>query len=308
MVRDPVPRLCDAWLFWILILHDLLDKGHIPLRHRAALMRLARSGDLGPPILTDLASRFGLDPDDVSALAANGAWASLTRLTEGKATTGRTSGRLTVRGMLDRVAKVWTWRGVAVAVVGPDGAGKTTLIDGLRQTLPFPVRVIYMGLTGGRLPKADALRVPGLVLGARLALLFTRYAVGVYHRARGRIVLFDRHPVDASVPPGEPLRRLARVSRRVQGALLPLPDLLLLLDAPGATLHARKHEYDPARLDQWRLAYRRLAARIPTMRLLDAERPNEEVRREAALLIWQLYRDRWSRSIRRCDVRSWIPP
>ena len=38
VVRDPVPRFGDAWLFWILILHDLLDDGEVPPRYRAALV------------------------------------------------------------------------------------------------------------------------------------------------------------------------------------------------------------------------------------------------------------------------------
>jgi thymidylate kinase len=293
VVRDPVPRLDDAWMFWTLILHDLLDRRHIPGRHRGSLARLAGSHERPPAALKDLAHRSGLKPELVTELVAAGDWDSLTRLTDMDDSNRRVRAGRKVGDVVDRAAKVWTWRGVAVAVVGPDGAGKTTLINGLCQTLPFPVRTIYMGLTGGRLPKADALRVPGLVLAARLALLYTRHAVGIYHRTRGRIVLYDRYPIDAAVPSGVPMRLLARTSRRVQGALFPLPNLLLFLDAPGGTLHARKREYDPAQLDEWRLAYRRLATRIPMMRILNAERPSDQVRREASVLIWQLYRDRW---------------
>jgi thymidylate kinase len=191
------------------------------------------------------------------------------------------------------VAKLWTRRGVSVAVVGPDGAGKTTLIEGLAEILPFETRVLYMGLTGGRLPRADALRIPGVVLATRLMVLFGRYGAGLYHRAHGRTVLFDRYPLDASVPSGKPLRPLARVSRRVQGAVVPGPDLVLLLDAPGATYYARKKEYDARLLEEWRAAYRRLAARRRSVEILDASRPPDVVRRDAAALIWQKYRDRW---------------
>lgn len=33
-----------------------------------------------------------------------------------------------------------------VAIIGPDGAGKSTVIEGLRRSSPYPVRLIYMGV------------------------------------------------------------------------------------------------------------------------------------------------------------------
>jgi thymidylate kinase len=150
-----------------------------------------------------------------------------------------------------------------------------------------------MGLTGGRLPRADALRVPGLVLTARLALLWTRFGVSLYHRARGRIVLFDRYTLDGTVPSGVHLGKLGRLSRRVQSAACPTPDLVLLLDASGATMHLRNREYEPTRLEEWRQAYRQLAGRVTSLQVLDAERPVDVVRRDAQSRIWRCYAERW---------------
>ena len=180
--------------------------------------------------------------------------------------------------------------GITVAVLGPDGAGKTTLTEGLAASLPLPTRIQYMGLTGGKLPRADRLRVPGLVFAARVAILWSRWLRGAFFRARGRIVLFDRYVLDGAVPSGMRLTPVGRLSRRLQRWSVPPPDLAVVLDASGATMHARKGEYDPAVLERWRAAYARIPARDPgALVTLDAEQPAARVRAEAEAAVWRRY-------------------
>ena len=74
---------------------------------------------------------------------------------------------------------------------------------------------------------------------------------------------------------------------------MPRPELVLLLDAQGATMHSRNGEYDPVQLEEWRDAYRRLRGCARVLEVLDAEQPPDVVRRDAQARIWQCYVERW---------------
>jgi thymidylate kinase len=288
------PQPADAWLLWILLLRALVDKGELAERHRPHVARLAASWAGGPEPLEEIALRRGIDPAAAVKAAAAADWATLmsqsVHVSQPAPSRLRRIARLALA--LRSPGRLRRRRGLSVALLGPDGAGKTSLIERLRRDLPLPTRVQYMGLTGGSLPRADALRVPGLVLAGRLAILWFRYARSAYHRARGELVLFDRYTLDGAVPSGMRLSLAGRLSRRVQRYACPMPDMVLLLDASGELLHARSAEYDAATLESWMVAYRRLQGSVPGLERIDAERSADEVARQAESLIWQRYRER----------------
>jgi thymidylate kinase len=121
---------------------------------------------------------------------------------------------------------------LSVALIGPDGAGKTSITRRVAETLPLPSRTIYMGVNlesstlmlpttrlilmakrsrGGRpdltvsaREAAPAQRRPlgsrvkrSLKSGVRMtnwvAEEWFRQAVAAYARRRGQVVIFDRH-------------------------------------------------------------------------------------------------------------------
>ncbi len=285
---DGLPQPADSWLLWILLLRALVDKGELPERHRPYVQALAQRWSGGPPALESLAQQHGLEPSEVVAIAAAGDWQGLLRRSA-QAAPGGPSCRSRIRGAVARLRHMFRSRGLSVAVLGPDGAGKSTLVQALARSLPLPVRIQYMGLTGGRMPQADALRVPGLVFIARVLLLWARYARGAYHRAGGGIVLFERYTLDGAVPSGMRLSIVGRLSRRLQRRACPMPDLVLLLDASGETLYARSGEYGPEVLERWRGAFERLQESVPQLERIDAEAPAAAVRQEAERRIWRRY-------------------
>jgi thymidylate kinase len=183
-------------------------------------------------------------------------------------------------------------RGLSVALVGPDGAGKTTLADGLRAALPVPTAYVYLGVWR-EYPWDRWLRfVPGARLALRLLRLTLRSGQAAWHRRRGRLVLLDRFTSDVQLPDHE-LDRRGRLTAALVGRIGTRPDLLLVLDAPAEVMFARKGEQTLDELARRRLTYRQLAAGHPDGVVLDATRPVEQVRRDALRAVWVRLRRRW---------------
>ena len=157
-------------------------------------------------------------------------------------------------------------RGAVVAFLGPDGAGKGTVIDGVRDALEEPASVIYLGrprqeASGrGQARSAGARRPPSAA--RECAFLVKRAArharlLGRAHRLarRGHVVLCDRHPVEVLAVRPERTRAGAAVERFIARRLIPWPDAVIVLDAPAALLIERKQEHPLEVLERWRNAY-----------------------------------------------------
>ncbi|HUS14097.1 MAG TPA: hypothetical protein VM536_03670, partial [Chloroflexia bacterium] len=190
-------------------------------------------------------------------------------------------------------------RGLSVALLGPDGAGKSTLAAGITGTFYFPVEQIYMGLWQG--PPAPAGRgyVPGREIATRLRRAWGPYLRGRYQQARGRLVLFDRYTYDALVAVEPDAGWRSRLYYGVLGHACPAPDLVLVLDVPGTVMYARKGEHSVASLERQRQRYLGIAAGIRRAVVVDAARPAAAVQADAVARIWQAYVAQWSKK-RQC--------
>lgn len=202
-------------------------------------------------------------------------------------------------------------RGLVVALIGPDGAGKTTLAKGLSAERGLNARRIYMGTNAHAkdvaLPgsgwvahrRAASRRRRGAltplvkVVGFAHALLdqWYRHAVAHLHCRRGGVVVFDRYTFADDLEEKTD-GRVGAVRRWLlrQGALE--PDLVVVLDVHADVLYARKREHTPERLDRMRRACAQLGARLDQAVVIDAGQDADTVRRKVMALIQARLRNR----------------
>jgi len=164
--------------------------------------------------------------------------------------------------------------GILLAILGPDGAGKSTLIEalpdalgaGLRRRRVFHWRPQAFAQRRNKRPVTDPRgQAPrGAVLSiACLSAFFIDYWIGYIFVIRpllvaSAIVQFDRYFHDVLVDPlryryGGPRWFAAILSR-----LVPEPDLVILLDAEEHLIRARKAELSLPEIKRQRQAYRSL--------------------------------------------------
>ena len=300
--HDGIPMLAPDDAFWALVLHCVLEKGFVAERHAARLQSLVERAQDDGPVGSLVGSILppGWDPQRVRAAVRAGGWEDLVNLQTGillrlwlrdpPGAIRRVLVRIGQRslGFARLLRRRW---GVSVALLGPDGAGKTTLASAISADFGLPVRRLYMGMWSTSEPGVVG-RVPGLAILARPFAATRKALVAQYHRAHGRLVIFDRYTYDALIPPRGPLIWMKRPYFWILAHAAPEPQLVVVLDAPGEVLFARKGEFDPTRLDDDRRAFRHLADRISGLRVVDAAQPPDAVRAEVTDLIWQRYLER----------------
>jgi thymidylate kinase len=302
---DGVPVLDESDALWTMLLHRLLDKtGPPPAREAARLAELAsRDRDDGPleRLVASLCPE-GWDTARIRQAVEREDWAALAELAPALRASWRKARWTDVRRR-EIAGRLWHWSGkwlrlsrragVSVALLGPDGAGKSTLAEALKGSFYLPVRSVYMGLYQNPAPrKARRLR-PVPRSAKRVATQWSRWLEGAYHRRRGRLVVFDRYTYEAEVPNRFRHGRRGRARRWVLAHSCPPPDLAVLLDAPGDVLYSRKGEHDLVLLERQREAYRALLRRLPRSVVVDASDDPARVRAEVTAAIWREYVRRW---------------
>ena len=314
-----VPSAEDEFL--TLLLHCLLDKKAFPAWHRHRLTQLAEQCERDAVTLIRLRGLLqrclpaALDWDYLSSLIRGSQWDQL--LMEHDKVAGHLFRRNPLRSLWQlagswlarRLRPLWIAvrrRGPWVALLAPDGAGKSTLATRLAKDEYISARIIYMGMRHVDLPWLDRLEqrlfgegesaftrklpFPLQTLRAFLGLTgqWLRLAAATWHSFRGRVVIFDRYVFDAWLWRSAQNRK--KVRRWLRDGYWPTPELTVVLDAPGQVLYARKKEHSAESLEAQRRLYRNVARLNPgKVQIVDATRPSDDVGREVTALIWQHY-------------------
>jgi thymidylate kinase len=214
--------------------------------------------------------------------------------------------------------------GLIVAFLGPDGAGKSSVISALPQSLDGAfARTTRYGFAPGLLryfrPPDEANTRPHAEPPRSWLMSVTRaigYWLGYYlliYRpmvrlalARASLVLHDRHLIDALVDPKRYRYSGPAWLLWFIWSLVPKPDLIILLDAPAEVLQARKQEVTPAESARQRNAYVSLVKRLPNSHIVDCCQDFSQVLREIESLVLNYLATRFVRRLKL--AQSLTPP
>jgi thymidylate kinase len=192
-----------------------------------------------------------------------------------------------------------------VAVLGPDGAGKGTIISELVSRIPIGLTVVYLGSGSsgtpgrttrsrgegaGRARRAGPVRESAFLLWKAIRG-WRRLLRGYAAAWRGHIVLCDRHPMEILAILPERTRAGAALERFLARRLTPRPDAIVVLDAPAEVLRSRKQEHPIGTLERWRSGYATVFGSNGAM-VVSTAGPLEDSVSRVSDVLWQALRRR----------------
>jgi O-antigen/teichoic acid export membrane protein len=290
--------------FWCLLLHCLVDKRAISPKRAVDLQALAADATADGPFgrLVGRSLPAPLGAASVVEAVRRGDLEAVERLGSAMAMAWR-------RQALARTA--WGWAvgafgrtvepfaklqrgGLTVALVGLEGAGISTLADGLVASYGSAVRVIDMSL-GKRGEGSTRHSFAAIETALRPARVWARYLIGQAYRATGSIVVFDRYTYDTAIPPRGRLLALKRAYFWMLLHLIPAPDLTVLLDASTEILDSGTSDAAGDGPILAVAARRDLAGRLPNAAVVDTGRSPDAVLEDVTSRIWRLQERHWGR-------------
>lgn len=200
--------------------------------------------------------------------------------------------------------------GLHIAVLGPDGAGKSLLIENvLQQISPLFGAVDTFHWRPGVLPDIGVLlkrrteerptivpdphaKPPHGMISSILRLFYylCDYWLGFFlkvwpAKARNHLVIFDRYAWDMAVDPRRYRFKLPNTLLSILCSFVPRPDLTLVLVAPAEILLSRKQEIPKDELDRILVRLKNIGSAHENFSILDSDQMPRKVCEDATILI-----------------------
>ncbi len=199
--------------------------------------------------------------------------------------------------------------GICLAFLGPDGSGKSTVIQAVKERIEY-----YFGEVEDRHWRPHFLRDLGVLLGKRektsgpvsdphgraphstavSALRFFYYWLDYWvgyplrvwkFRAKNHLVIFDRYAQDMVCDPRRYRLKLPAGLMKFFCHLVPQPELTFVLLADAVTIHQRKGEVPLETLRELLQRYGAAAKRGGRIRAVDCSRTVNEIADEIAAMV-----------------------
>ena len=183
--------------------------------------------------------------------------------------------------------------GIMLGLFGPDGSGKSTVADVLEQRCENAgMRTSRMHWRPGFLPYRGGMNGDGKAdftnpqqLNSRRGLagwlvfiyIVMDFVLGYLcfirpRLRRGIIVIYERYYYDIIMDQKRyGLRVPASVCRAIARLVMPVPDMVILLDAPANILYARKQELGRIEIERQRRELKEYFQRFSNYRVVDVE-------------------------------------
>ena len=217
------------------------------------------------------------------------------------------------RENLRKIRRVLQPTGLFIVFLGSDGSGKSTIIGQMQRDLAALFRRTNVYHLRPRFGRKVTDEVPisrphgqtprsSLFSLLKLLLYLTDYLLGyifvIWPRTiRSTLILFDRYFFDALIDPKRLRYGGPEWFVRLLAKCIPLPDLVIYLDAPTAVLLSRKQELTPSEIDRQRVAYLNLIKNLHDAYKVDASRPLHEVITDVERIVVDFMADRTMKRI-----------
>jgi len=229
-------------------------------------------------------------------------------------------------GSCEKVSKAVTMKkGLCLVLCGPDGCGKTSVGVELQNRLAGKVldrEVAYLHWKPRLMKaKADAANPFGIPCTdphgkparhpVMNALYFLAHSLEIppawLLRVRPRLfrnmlVMIDRYYYDFMVDSKRYRMNVSEKWAWFMYRFMPKPDLVFCLTAPTDVIQARKQEVSPEETERQRLAYEKVARRLPYGHVIDTNRPLKQVVDEVEAIVLEFLAERVAKGVKKIDL------